>query len=112
MRQLFVLRRLINAAHFHPKRDVFGNCHRRVEGVGLKHHCDVAVFGADVGHVFATDAQLTACDRLQPSDTIEQRGLTTAGRADQNKEVTLFDRDIDVFQDFNGPIAFEQVVDF
>ena len=79
------------------ERDVLPHGHVRVERIGLEHHRDVTVLGRLVVHPFAADAQLARRDLLQAGNHVQRRGLSAAGRADQDDELAVGDRDGEIF---------------
>ena len=60
----------------------------------------------------AVDADLARGDRLQPGDGVEQRRLAAAGRADEDEEAALLDREVDALQHVDGAEALLEIVDF
>ena len=110
--KLALLGRCINAAYFHAKRNVLGNRHRRVERIGLEHHCDIAVFWTDMRHVLAVNMQASACDWLKSGNAVQQRGFTATRWSNKNEEVPWFNCDVDVFQDLGRPVVLKEALDF
>ena len=49
--------RLRHAAHFHAERHVLRHRHVRIEGVGLKHHRDVALGGVKIVDLLTFNAE-------------------------------------------------------
>ena len=99
----------VHPAHFHAERDVPGHGHGRIQSVGLEHHRNVAVLGADMGHVTSADMYRPAGNRLQPGYAVQQGGLAAAGRAYQNQKSSRLRRNVDVLQDFRRAIALVEI---
>jgi hypothetical protein len=77
----------------HRVADVLAHGHVRVERVILEHHRDVALAGADIGHVAPVDPDAPRAGRLQPGEDAQRRRLAASRRADQHHELALFDRE-------------------
>ena len=77
--------------------DVLPHGHVRIEGIGLEHHRDVTILGRLVVDPLAADAQLARRDLLQAGNHVQRRGLSTAGRSDQDDELAVGDRDGEIF---------------
>ena len=88
--------RLLRAAHLQAVAEVLAHRHVRIEGVALEHHRDVAVARREVGHVPAADRHAARRDLLEPGDHPQQGRLAAAGRADENHELAVGDRQADV----------------
>ena len=110
MHRLFALG-LGCAMHLKTESDVLADGHVRVEGVGLEHHCDVALGWMHAVHGVALDRNGAAGDVLKPRDHVQQRGLATARGADEDQKFALFDRDVDLVQHLDGAVGLGCVVD-
>src|SRR5205807_443014 len=73
--------------------------HVRVQGVGLKHHRDVAVLGGDVVDDPVADQDPPFADLLEPRQHAQRGGLAAAGGADEHHELLVFDLDVEVLDD-------------
>jgi len=87
-------RRLRHLGELEPERHVVEHAHVRVERVVLEHHGDVARFGREVVDDLAADPDLAPADRLQSGDHAQRRGLAAAGRADEDNELLVGDREV------------------
>ncbi len=87
--------RLVDAGDLEREAHVVGDRHVRVEGVVLEHHGDVPVLGRQVRDVAVTDADGTAVDVLQAREHPQGGGLSATGRADQDEELAVLDRDVE-----------------
>src|SRR5216683_3970653 len=84
-----------NPALAQAERDVFAHRQPREQGVRLKHHAAVRARSRDfaaVEHDAAGRRPVKACDNAQ------QRGFSTAGRAEDGDEVVVADDKVDRFQ--------------
>ena len=70
--------------------------HVRVERVALKDHRDVALLRRQIGDVPAADEQAAARRGLQPGDHPQHRALAAAGRPDQDDELAVGDRQVEI----------------
>jgi hypothetical protein len=62
-----------------------------VEGVGLKDHGDVAIFGGNLRHVPIPDVNPPLGDLLQPGQQPQGGRLAATGGADQHQELAVRD---------------------
>ena len=85
--------------------------HRRVEGIGLEHHRDVAVLGMHVVDVALADEDIAARARLEPGDDREQRGLAAARGPEQDQEAAVLELDVDVVEHLDGAEALADALD-
>jgi len=103
--------RLFNAVHFHAEGDVPAHRHVRIERIGLKHHGDVPVCRLDPVHAVAPDRDFPGGDVLQTGDHVEQGGLATARRADEDEEFAFLNGDIGFVQDLNSSVGLGRLLD-
>jgi hypothetical protein len=68
----------------------------RVQRVVLEHHGQVAPARLHVVHDLPADADLTFLALLEPGDETKGSGLATAGRPDEDEELSLGDVDAQV----------------
>src|SRR5690606_28723344 len=85
--------------------------HVRVERVVLEHHGDAALGGGKLVDALAVDVDRAAVDLLQPGDGAQQGGLAAAGRADEDGELLLLDRQVDAADHLHVAEALHQLVD-
>jgi hypothetical protein len=69
--------------------------HVRIEGVVLEHHRDVALLGRHPIDHGAADRDLAGADFLQPGDHPQECRLAAPGRAHQDAELAVGDRNVD-----------------
>jgi hypothetical protein len=67
-----------------------------VERVVLEDHRDIAVPRSDLGHVAAADDDTSRGRLLQSCNQPQERGLAATGRADEDGELTVLDREVDI----------------
>jgi hypothetical protein len=91
--------RLLHVLHLQRERHVVVHAHVRVQGVGLEHHRDVAVFGRDVVDDAVADQDLAFADRLQPGEHPKRGRLATPRRSNKDHELLVLDLDVEVFDD-------------
>ena len=77
------------------KRDVFGHGHMRPDGVGLKHHADVALvrrheqpFGGH-DHGLIAEKNIARVGMFQTGDHAQRRGLAAAARTEQGEDLAV-----------------------
>ncbi|MNN56534.1 hypothetical protein D3C81_1714720 [compost metagenome] len=80
--------------------------HVRVQGVGLEHHCDVAVLRSYIIHQTVTDVQFAGSDFFQTGNHTKGGGLTAAGAANQYYEFFIFNIQMEVF---NGRFGVSRI---
>ncbi len=86
-----VLRRLSQAQ---PEGDVVVDREMRIERVALEDHRDVPISRRHAVHDAVADPERAFRDVLEPRDHAERRRLPTPGRADENHELAVGDREI------------------
>ena len=84
----FVLRLL---AQLQTKRHVVVHGHVRIQRVVLENHRDIAVLRRNVVDQTVADVQLTFGNLFKTRDHAQRRGLTAAGRTDQNDKLLILD---------------------
>ena len=62
----------------------------------MEYHSDVAILRRHVVHLHAVDVQLTFGDVFETRNHAKRRRFSAAGRADENAELFVFNRDIGV----------------
>ena len=77
------------------ERDVLAHVQVGVERVVLEHHGEVAVARTHLVHHVVTDGNGAGVHLLQPRDAAEQRRLAAARRADEDRELTFGDIEVD-----------------
>nr|GEX10615.1 hypothetical protein [Tanacetum cinerariifolium] len=90
---------------------VFADGHVRVQGVGLKHHRQVALGRSDLGDLAAIKLDTAAGDVFQAGDQAQQGGFAAARRANENHELAVFHVQVDAFDDLVAIEAFLQISD-
>src|SRR6185437_11227623 len=93
------------------ERQVLLHRHLRVEGIGLEHHADAAILGLLPGDILAADEDLAAVDIEQPCDRVEQGRLAAARWPEQDEELAIFRRDVELLQHLYGAEADVEVTD-
>ena len=88
--------RLRRAPDLEPVAEVVAHGHVRVERVRLEDHRDVAVARRELGDVPLADRDRPGGDLLEAGDHPQERRLAAAGRADENDELPVLDRERDV----------------
>jgi hypothetical protein len=68
----------------------------RVQREQLEHEGDVALGGAERGHVLAVEQNAPGGRHLKPGNHTQRRGLAAARRAEQDEELTMRDREVGV----------------
>ncbi len=74
---------------FQAKCHIVIHAHVRIERVVLKNHRDVTVLRRKIIDAFVGDQNITFRDLLETGDHSQGRGLSTAGRADENHELPV-----------------------
>ena len=85
-----------DAPQLETERHVLEDGHVRVQRVVLEHHGDVAVAGGDVVDHAVADAQLPGRDRFEPRHHAQGRALAAAGGPDENDELAVFHRQVQI----------------
>ena len=88
------------------------DAHMRVERVGLEHHRHAARRRQQVVAALAVDVDLAGADLLEAGDHPQQRGLAAAGRADEDGEGAVVDREVDAVDHFERLEALPDVPEF
>jgi hypothetical protein len=70
--------------------------HVGVQGVALEDHGDVAVLGRHVVHAPAVDQEVARGDVLEAGDHAQRGGLAAARRTDEDDELLVVDREVEV----------------
>ena len=95
-----LLRRL---AHAQAVAEVLPHGHVRVERVVLEDHREVAIGGLEPRDVALADQDPAAGHLLETADRAQQRRLPAPGRADEDHELALADREADVVDGATPP---------
>jgi hypothetical protein len=82
--------------------------HVRPERVVLEHHADVPLVGRQPAHHAPAETDLARVGLVEPGDEAEQRGLATAGRAEQREQLAVADRQVDAVHRGGGAEALDQ----
>ena len=88
--------RLRRLADLQAVAEVLPHGHVRVERVVLEDHREVALAGLEPRHVAVADQDAPVGHLLEAADRAEQRRLAAAGRPDQDHELAVADREVDV----------------
>jgi hypothetical protein len=83
-------------AHPQTERDVLVHRLVRIERVALEHHGNVAPVRRRVIDEFVAEAQFALGHFLEAGDHVERRRLAAARRAEQNDELLVGDRQVEV----------------
>jgi hypothetical protein len=83
-------------AHAQAEADVVGDGHVREDRVALEHHGDAALAGRQVGDVVVADHDAAGVWVLEAGQHPQQGRLAAAGRAEQDHELAVLDRQTDV----------------
>ena len=73
--------------------------HVGIEGVVLKHHGDVAVFGSDMVDPVSPNVQVALGNLLQPGNHTQRRALAAARRPHEHEKLVVKDLQIQVAND-------------
>ncbi|MNI81573.1 hypothetical protein D3C73_1382000 [compost metagenome] len=84
----------------------------RKQRIGLKQDAVVTGLGWQIGDITVADIQGAAVLAFQAGDTAQQRGLATAGRAQQTHQFTGGDVEGDILQGGKGAEALVDVAHF
>ena len=90
------------ARDLEAEADVGGDRHVGKQGVGLEHHADRALVGAQMGHVLAVDANFARARRLEARDHAQSRRLAAAAWSEEGDELAALDREIEIPDDRVG----------
>jgi len=84
-----------NTGDLQRKPHVFCHGHVGVEGIVLEDHRDIAVFRRDIGDISVTDEDAPIIDFFESCEHSQRRGLSAARRPDENKELAIFDPEVE-----------------
>ena len=90
-----------HAGHAQAEADIVAHAHMRVERVALEHHGQAALGRRLVDDVDAVDQDGAAGRVLEPGDQPEQRGLSAAGRPDEDDERAVLHDEVDALDDLH-----------
>ena len=79
--------------------DVLVDREVRIERVVLEHEGGVAVGGVKVLHRLAVDQDVAGVDVLEAGDGAQRRGLAAARGAEEDDELAVLHREVDVLDD-------------
>ena len=82
-----ILRRL---SELQAERHVIINGHMRVQSIVLEHHRDISVLRRHIVCELVADIKLALADLFKAGDHSQCRGLTAAGRSDENDKLLVF----------------------
>jgi hypothetical protein len=68
----------------------------RIQSIVLEDHCDISVFGLNVVHELAVDAELTGADIFKTCDHTKCGGFAAARRTDENDEFLVSDFHVEI----------------
>jgi hypothetical protein len=85
------------------KTEILPDGHVGIERIGLKDHRDLAVARIKVGHIPVADEDLAARRQFKTGDHPQRGGLSAAGRADEDDELSGGDLQIEGFH--HGEVA-------
>src|SRR5436309_2564103 len=103
----FALGRL---AQLEAEREIVIDRHVRVQGIRLKDHSDISVFGRDVVDHAIADAHHAVADLLQAREHAQGRRLAGTGRTDQDDKLFVFDLGVHVGDDRVAGVALVYVL--
>src|SRR5262249_33398056 len=78
------------------EREVVLDRHMRIERVALENHRDVPFLRRQVVDDAVADPELAVGDLLQPGDHAKRRRLAATRRADENHQLAVVDREVEV----------------
>ena len=81
----------------------------RIERVGLEHHGEAAILGIEVGDVAVADGDPAGGDVEQAGEQVEQRGLAAARGAEQDQELAVLDREVEVLEHGQPAVGLDDV---
>ena len=87
---------LRDLAELQAERHVVIHSHMRIQSIILEDHRDIAVLRLDIVHHLAVDLQRTARDILKAGDHAKRRGLSAAGRSDEDDEFLVRDIEVEI----------------
>ncbi len=88
----------------HAEAHIFRDRHMWIERIGLEHHGHATLCSIDVVDTFAIEPDFAAGDFLQTSNGSQQCRFPAPGRPDEDDEFTGRYIEVDVFEDFDGPV--------
>ena len=80
-----------------------------IEGIALKNHCYIAIFGLQVVDHPVTDENLTFCDLLQPCDHPQGSGFATARWPNKNQKLLIGHLEVDPVHGHNCIISLGNI---
>ena len=83
----------------------------RVKRVGLEHHGQAPILGIEIGHIAPADRDAPVGDVEQPSQQVEQRGLSATGRAEQHQEIAVVDGQVEIVQNRHRAVGLDDVLE-
>jgi hypothetical protein len=90
---------------------VLGDRHVRIKRIGLEYHGDSALSGRHVVHDLTVDDDATGRGFVESADQPQERGFATSGGADEDREFSRFDSQVDVLEDFDRVVALRHGFD-
>ena len=106
-----IMRFGVDAADLEGKADVFVDVHIGVERIALEHHGDIAVFRIEVIDPLAIDENIAFCGLLETGDHAHGRRLATAGGAEQNEELFIGNREVEIIDANERPPALGDIAE-
>ena len=100
------------AEHFQAITDILSQRHMREQGIGLKHHTDIALLNRAMGDVFAINENLPFARFFQPGNQAQNSGFAAAGRAEQRHHLPLRDGEVDIVDYRITAKSFSDVAQF
>jgi len=97
--------------HLEPEGHVVVHAHVRIERIVLEHHRDVPVLGRQVVHDPVAYGDLAGRDLLETRDHAEGGGLAAAGRAHEDHELLVADREVHVLDRVHLVVLLVEVLE-
>ncbi|MNS98633.1 hypothetical protein D3C72_1330050 [compost metagenome] len=94
------------AGDFEPEGDVFIDVHVGEKRVGLEHHADIALIGAERRLVLPVDDDRSAGRNFKTGDHAQHGGLAAARWSKKGDELALFDGHVEIMHDLHGAEGF------
>jgi len=83
----------------------------RIQRIGLEDHRHIAVLGMDAVDDPVADAERAAAEILQPGDHAQRRGFAAARRPDEDHELLVADRQVQLLDDGDIAVALADMVE-
>ena len=96
---------LVELPDLQSERHVVIDGHVRIKSIVLEDHCDVPVLRGNVVDDLSVDGEGSGRDVFKTGDHSQRRGLSTAGRTDEDDELLVFDVDVDIVDRLDSAIV-------